>query len=159
LARGVFTRRTNNFVFPSAFEIAMAKAQAFAKRLLIHGVDIAAKHKLIPAGNPEHTYYVDGSTSRFKYLKEYINLRKLSRKMMQLSDDPAGLTIRALCSLGRRGIKQDQIDKLDSLWNTRVEREKIYRGKAWMPAWLGDRFPTEFYYGPFGPAQSVAVNP
>ncbi len=153
LTPGVFVRWTSNFTWPSVFEIAKIKAAAFGKALLLHGVDTGAKHKLVPASNKEATYYVDGSTSRFRYRGAYINLKKASKKRMHLPDDNAGLAIRALWSLGEKNLKKHHIQKLDRLWNVRVEREKIYKGKAWMPAWLGDWFLTSQYVGPFPPGQ------
>jgi hypothetical protein len=155
ITRGVFVRPSKDFVWPSAEEVAIIKASAFGKKLLIHGADTASKHGLLPQGNEMPTYYVDGSSSRFRYRGQYINLRKASRKRMQLADDNAGLAIRALWHLGEQNVGRKEILQVAFLWNTRVEREKIYRGKAWMPAWLGDFFLTNEYMGPFGPGRSI----
>jgi len=151
IARGVFVRRTSNFTPPSPLEIAIIKARSFGKELLTHGADTCAKYKLIPSGNDQPTYYVDGCTSRFFYQGNYINFRRASKKRMRLLDDRAGLAIRALWHIGKKTIQQIHIDKLDRLWNIRVEKEKIFTGKAWMPSWLGDRFLTTQYVGPYGP--------
>ena len=42
ISRGVFTRYSSKFEFPSFAEIARIKAEAFGKKLLAHGADLAA---------------------------------------------------------------------------------------------------------------------
>jgi hypothetical protein len=158
LTRGVFTRRTSNIAYPSTFEMATIKAQAFGKKLLSHGADTAAKYKLLPKANEEPTFYVDGSSSRFSYRGQYINLKKASKKCMHMPDDHAGLAIRALWHIGKDQVLQQGVTKLGCLWDTRAEKEKIYRAKAWMPSWLGDHFLSNQYVGPFGPGKTIALS-
>jgi hypothetical protein len=155
LTRGVFTRWTGKSTYPSAMEMAKIKAKAFGKELLIHGADTAAKYNLIAKANKNPTFFVDGSTSRFLYRGTYVYLKKACKKRMHMPDDKAGLAIRALWHLGDRK-PQKAIKKLECLLNTRAEKEKIYKGKAWMPAWLGDHFLTEQYVGPFGFGKTIA---
>ena len=130
LTRGVFTRFTSDLQLPSFFEIATIKAKAFGKEILTHGADTAAKYQMIAKGNEEPTFYVDGSSSCFLYHGSYIHLKKASKKRMHMPDDKAGLAIRALWHMGKEKMFQHFIDKVAILWNTRAERDKIYRGKA-----------------------------
>ena len=160
LARGVFTRWTGNFNFPTFFQMAVIKAKAFGKKLLVHGADTAAKYKLIPKGNEDPTYYVDGSSSAFLYRGQYIQLKKACKKRLQLPDDKAGLALRAIWHMGKDKVDELVLQKIASLWSPRAEIEKIYRGKAWMTGWIGDLFQTESYFGPFGFAPTPpSVNP
>ncbi len=156
LARGVFTRRSCDIYYPSAIEMAKIKALRFGKELLIHGADVAARFKMQPHGNCEPTFYVDGSTSRFIYRGTVIHLKKACKKRMHMPDDRAGLAIRALWHKGKKYVAQHGIHAVASLWDMRVEKDKIYRAKAWMPAWLGDHFLTSQYMGRFGPDKCVA---
>jgi hypothetical protein len=158
LTSGVFTRWTSNFTYPSALELAIIKARAFGKQLLTHGADTAAKCKMIAKGNKEPTFYVDGSSSRFRYRRTYVYLKKASKKRLYMPDDNTGLAIRGLWHAGREKIWLDGVHKVAHLLNTRAEMEKVYRGKAWMPAWLGDHFLTAQYVGPFGPGKSIALS-
>jgi len=155
LARGVFTRKTKKVYYPSAFEIAEIKARAFGKDLLIHGKDSAARLKMEAQGNAEHTFYVDGSTSRFIYQKEYINLKKACKKRMHIPDDRVGLTLRALWHMGRQWVALNGVEQYFNSWSTRVHKEEIHKNKAWIPAWLADHFTSNNYYGPFPMGKSL----
>jgi hypothetical protein len=157
LTNGVFARWTSNFQRPTFIEIAKIKAKAFGKQLLIHGADTAAKYSLVSSGNAKPTFYIDGSSSRFRYGDTYVHLKKACKKKMHMPDDKAGLAIRALWHIGERKLMPSLIRKVAPLWDTRAERDKIYRGKAWMPAWLGDKFLTNQYVGPYAPAPITAA--
>ena len=115
---------------------------------------------MIPKGNEDPTYFVDGSSSAFLYRGQYIYLKKACQKRMQMPDDNAGLALRAIWHLGKDKANESTIQKIARLWGPRVELEKIYRGKAWMTGWIGDLFMTDRYFGPFGFAPSPpSINP
>ena len=177
LARGVFMRRSTKFVFPSALEIATAKARAFGKQILAHGAGLAHKLKVGAAAGTEMctkagteggteanaeasteanakpcaepTYYVSGSSSSFRYRNQRIHFKRACPKLMHLPDDRLGLTLRALCHLGKQWVQTHGVNDAFGWWCTRIEKETVHRSKAWMPAWLADHFVTTHYYGPF----------
>ncbi|MBS2010925.1 MAG: hypothetical protein JST01_27990 [Cyanobacteria bacterium SZAS TMP-1] len=151
LARGVFTRNIGVVRFPSPAEIAEIKARAFGKELRKHGADSGAQLGLVNAGNAHPTFYVDGSSSSFRYGSRTITLKRAARKRMRLADDRAGLFIRALWYCGRKNVNADLVEKLMGSWGHWTERKTIYSSKAWMPSWLGDLFLTERNFGPFSP--------
>jgi hypothetical protein len=149
LTPGVFVRTFGLVKLPTVLEIAKIKAKAFGKELRIHGTDTAAEHNLAAQANQEPTFYVDGSTSSFRYQGQRIHLKKCSRKSMRMEDSKAGLAIRALWSLGKDVVNDWHINKVLHLWqSSREEKQKIMLSKAWMPAWLGDFFPPTTYLGP-----------
>jgi len=150
LARGVFARFSGAKNLPSFREIAIIKARAFGKELRVHGLDTAANNNLIKAGNEQPTYYVDGSSSSFVYFdKGRIHLKKASKKRVKMTDSKAGLAIRALWVIGKKEITHEHISKISHYWHSsREEMQKILLSKAWMPAWLGDKFQPTAAYGP-----------
>jgi len=148
LARGVFTRNTKNYPKPSHFEMAIIKARAFGKVILKHGKDTAARLDIEADGNPEPTYYVDGSSSRFFYQKTYINLKKACKKRMHIPDDRVGLALRALWHKGKEWVRFNGVDFVFSSWSTRADKEKIHANKAWIPSWLADYFENDVYLDP-----------
>jgi hypothetical protein len=141
--------------------MAQIKAKAFGKELRIHGKDTAAQQGLTPEANEETTFFVDGSSSSFVYRRRRIHLKKCSKKMMTMQDSKAGLAIRALRCVGIKAFDYSFIEKIAHFWHSNnQEKEKIYRSKPWMPAWLGDFFPPYTYLGPQPNwAQTVAQSP
>lgn len=137
LARGVFMKPALTKRVVTAFEIAQVKAAAFGKQLVSHAVDAATKLGLTEKGNEAPTYFVNGSSSSFRFGNIVIYLKRASMRKVILGDDKAGLAIKALWSLGKDALSKTSVMLATNEFG-RQDRKKLHYIKDLMPAWLSD---------------------
>jgi hypothetical protein len=156
LTWGVFMRMDGKTSMPSPLRVAAIKCRAFAKEIVDHGTDIGFEMKLVSKGNAEPTFFVNGSSSSFRYGSVRIHLKSASKKRMHLKETPLGRIVRSLWQMGADEVTQKLVERVVSLSNTRDIRRSLVLAKAWMPEWLADFFPTLAYPCPLGgPARSA----
>jgi Family of unknown function (DUF6088) len=139
LAWGVFMNEEPDIVWPSSIRVAMEKAKAFGKQVLIDAVDAGKVLGLKDFGNKKITYAVQGHSSSFKYRGISIHLRGVCERKMALGDNSIGLAIRALWQIGRRECDLISIMKVTNKFN-RSERLRFRQSCRNMPAWLTNMF-------------------
>lgn len=137
LARGVFMKPAVTKRVVTVWEIAQVKAKAFGKRIVSHGIDAAKKAGLQEEGNAEPTYLVDGSSSSFRFGNVVIHFKRGSKRKMILGEDRVGVAIRALWSMGRKGLSGKSV-MIATEGFKRGERRKFHYVKDLMPWWLSD---------------------
>lgn len=139
LSSGVFinSRATRE---PTPREVAEVKARAFGKE--ISETAKAQADRLQPA-TLEHngselftdtTYFIRGSTTRFKYGAKVITLKGTSAKRLHLDGEKIETLVKALWLLGKHE-GPEAAERLN-LFLGRKEKQMLRQAKAWMPAWL-----------------------
>jgi len=144
LADGVFMRMDADTPIPSITDVAKIKSAAFAKEIVEYGATIAHKEALEVEAPEQPTFYINGSSTTFRYV--YIGIRIIlksaSKKRMRLKETPQGKIVRALWHLGKKICTQKIVDQVLERYPIPDIREILALSKAWMPAWLADYFPT-----------------
>jgi hypothetical protein len=147
LARGIFMKPPiGAYKLPTAIEIAAAKAKAFGKEILTHGLDAAHAMKLVESKN-NATFTVNGRTTSFWSIHGRIYFEGTSSKSIKKANNPVALIVRAL---QQENVKLDRstLEKVTGEL-TRTERNDLKQDLKWMPAWISDAF-IRFWYGPPG---------
>jgi hypothetical protein len=145
VARGIFVKplyERGVLKLPTAAQIALTKAHAFGKKLIMHGKDAACRLGILESGNEEPTFVASGSSSSFlckssDFGDTRVHFRSASALASKFEDTSIGLIFR-----GMRSLPSDMRDP------TLLERAIQYsafgrvqlnefKGEAkWMPAWL-----------------------
>lgn len=155
LARGLFKKFDGNSL-PIAYVVALHKARAFGKQIVMHANDAAKVCKLTLSNNDtknkdmsepswviQSTYSINSHSSQFHYGKRLIRFCGISARKMFLGDSPVGLTIRALWHLGKYNCNERAI-MIALLTFSRQQRQELRQSAHLMPAWLADKlFRTE----------------
>lgn len=138
LARGVFIVESPDAPLPSVLEVAMVKAQSFAKRIVSHGADIAKALGLAQSGNLEPTFSIDGRSSSFRYGSEVIHFKGTSPRKL-LDEGRTGRVIRALWHIGRERCNEYVVMVATASlgFSDRLELRDLSR---LMPAWMTSYF-------------------
>src|ERR1700719_2750934 len=84
LARGVFVRNDAGLTLPSREEVAVYKANVFAKRIFVHGATAAARLGLKKADPTRTIFATNGCTSSFGCLGERVYFQGLSPRKVGL---------------------------------------------------------------------------
>ena len=139
VARGIFLRQEARTRVPSIAEIAVAKAKAFFRRIYsdADGASEKLKPKLTPSARQpaERSFFTNGSTSSFHTVHGRVYFRRVAPRKTELENNPHGLVIRVLWSLGRNGISDEIIQEVTSTL-TRTDNSMLKKSCAIMPAWL-----------------------
>jgi hypothetical protein len=145
LARGIFMKPPmGDFKLPTAFEIAAAKAKAFGKEILTHGIDAAHAMKILESKNSHTTFSVNGRTTSFWSVHGRIYFEGTNSKDIKKANNPVALIVRAL--------KQKNVELTLSVLEKatsglmRTERNQLKQDLRWMPGWMSDAF-IKFWYG------------
>jgi len=169
LAYGIFMRMDADSRLPSIAEIAKIKNSAFGKELVEYGGTLAQKFGLSAHGFEAFIFYINGNSTSFRYLLAGVKivLKCASKKRMQLKETAQGKIIRSLWHLGENICCAKLVKQAVAQCPVADIGEVLALSKAWMPAWLGEYFPTPhvfgrqdafardiFYDGNFSPASS-----
>jgi hypothetical protein len=137
LARGCFMVNKRDAVIPTIDQIAEGKANAFKRRIFVHGVTALKEFFTVEKSSTENVYAIDGATSSFGSIHGRIYFKAYAPRKLSLGDTPVGLAIRALWHHRHWAFAW-------RLWNIlrlrlhRTEREQLRNSCAIMPAWLVD---------------------
>ncbi len=137
LTGGIFIKWVLRPKWPSAKEVAAAKAKAFGKELLTHGSDAAQLLGLSTEKSAQPTFATLGRTTSFSFSGTRIHLKSLTPRDAKLLDTVPGLAIRAIRQIGRKSdvrrnlasamLNLGQLDRL-AMWDA-----------CWsMPAWMSN---------------------
>ena len=135
LARGVFIASHALGALPTPFQVASAKARAFAKEVFCYGRDAARSLGFHQAAGGEVVYATNGATSSFVYGGIVIHLRRLAPRKTAMGDGQVGLVIRALWYFGKDQCDQVTTRKATSAFG-RNERLEVTRHAGLMPGWM-----------------------
>lgn len=142
IARGLFIKHDSTM--PSLTEIAKAKASAFGRTIVEHG--LTAIHKLelhqyiddkIQKSDQEKTvlYACNGRSSSFKCGDTTIKFIGTSPRKMNIESDRVGLVLRALWYFGKSKCTME-IASLASRTLNRLERKSLREMICFMPFWM-----------------------
>ncbi len=137
LAWGLFLKEAYNKPWPTAMEVARAKAKAFGKQILSDAADGAKRLGLTEVGNQQTTYSIHGHSSSFKYRETVIHFRGISARKMALGDSSVGLAVRALWQLGKINCNAKMISLAMARFG-RTERQQFRQSLHLMPSWMTD---------------------
>jgi hypothetical protein len=136
LARGVFAKVSPGVALQfTPLQIATLKAGSFAKKICSHPADVAYKLGLIPKGNSETCFAINGRSSSFKFGELRIHFKQASQRKLILADRPAGLAIKVMSFLGRSACSRQAIHK--ACYDLgRTDRFELLERASFMPSWL-----------------------
>lgn len=137
VARGVFAKFSINQINYSPYTVASVKAQAFGKRIFVHGLTAARELNISILNNNQPTFATNGSSSSFCFQDTVIHLRNVSPRMIHLEDKPAGLLIRAMWYLGKTKCTPNLADTATTSF-LRSDRDDLRQSTWLMPAWMRD---------------------
>ncbi len=139
IARGLFIKDTSPM--PSIVEVALAKAAAFGKRLVMHGSRAVQQLRLSAdlSIENESIYACNGSSSSFRFGNIRIRFISASQRKISLGDELAGLAIRALWHLGKYNCSPQLACDALAQFN-RNDRQALREKIKIMPAWLTHYF-------------------
>lgn len=137
LAHGVYMRGDETTPLPSLAQIASAKAASYGKELLVQKEDLLEKLRLTAACSDKSviTYWVNGSSSEFKYGDKKIIFKSVSAKRVQLlkKGGPA-LSLAALAHVGKKKVTRTEI-MMTATFNNH-ERQQLKELLHAVPDWL-----------------------
>ncbi|HEY9785627.1 MAG TPA: DUF6088 family protein [Candidatus Obscuribacterales bacterium] len=138
LARGVFIRNDDGIELPSVWEVAKAKAAAFAKNIYRAGDDAWVVLGLKNKGQQTTTTFAtSGRSSRFWYRDSLICFIGMAPRKLALGDSKPGLVLRALWQLNKDGCTWKKFSMAVSTLN-RTELKAFRAAAGLMPHWLSD---------------------
>lgn len=142
---GVFQRAPLSVSTPSIARVARVKASAFGRKIFSFGSTAAVQSGLTteePCLN-KVTFYIDGSTTSFRYGNLRIEFRSASPRKRSLVDDRIGYLLKALWYLGSGAIDET---RLKSFSFDRIEKRVLYARGSQMPDWLRQILPAQINY-------------
>jgi hypothetical protein len=134
LTPGLFIKAGSKW--PSLAAIAAAKARAFARDIVEHAGNLAARLELVD-DVPEITYDIAGSTSAFHCGERAIRLKTNARRKMRLDRTEFGAVVRAVWFKGEKHFDDFCLDSLYNAMRT-FDRRLLPSLSALMPAWIND---------------------
>ncbi len=139
IARGLFIKNTSPM--PSIVDVALAKANAFGKGLVIHGSQAAKQLKLCAniSTEGESIFACNGSSSSFRFGNIRIRFISTSQRKIALGNELTGLAIRALWYLGKSNCSAQRVCDALALFN-RSDRQALRQKIKIMPSWLSSYF-------------------
>jgi hypothetical protein len=133
VARGLYIKP--NSPFPSVAEVALAKAAAFRRTIVIHGSQAAAFLKLVERSDNEHLFAVNGCSSSFRFGNQVIRFISTTARKMHLGDSKSGLAISALWYLGKRLCTMEIVSMALASFG-RTDRKQLEKHADLMPEWM-----------------------
>lgn len=142
VARGLYVKA--NSPSPSVVEVALVKAAAFKRTIVIHGSQAAVVLKIIEKPNQnqtinEHVFATSGRSSSFRFGQQIIRFVGTADRKLQLGDSKLGLAIRSLWYLGVRTCSMETASQAIHSF-TRTERQDLRNSAALMPSWMQELF-------------------
>ena len=144
VARGVFVKplyEGGKLKLPTLVEIAMTKARAFSKDvLLIQGKDAAFALGIADRGNSDPTFVASGYTTSFACVSRdfgnaRVRFRSINPLAKKFADSHIGLFFRAMRSLPTSSrLLQNFVEATKSL--DRTQMASLRETSKWMPGWL-----------------------
>ncbi|HMO21390.1 MAG TPA: DUF6088 family protein [Candidatus Melainabacteria bacterium] len=130
---GVFQRAPFIVSKPSILDVARVKASAFGRRIFSFGDTAAFKSGMTSKENSvdKIRYYVDGSTTSFRYGSLIIEFRSASARKRSLVNDRIGYLLKALWHLGPHNIDED---RLKSMRFDRIEKRVLHARASTKPS-------------------------
>jgi hypothetical protein len=134
LTPGLFIKAGSKW--PSLAAIAVAKARAFARDIVEHAGDLAARLDLVD-DLPEVIYDIGASTSSFHCGERAVHLKTNARRKMQLDQTEFGAVVRAVWFKGEKQFDDICLNSLQDAMRT-FDRRLLPSLSALMPAWIND---------------------
>jgi hypothetical protein len=138
MARGVFARMNHDTPWPTIFQIAAVKANAFSRKILMHGRKALTK-AIQGVADEKHPYVfaIDGRSSSFHSVQGRVVFKQYAPRIMRHADKPHGLVIRALWELGEQEMTNELIRDVTNRLG-RIELADLKRSCAVMPEWMAN---------------------
>jgi hypothetical protein len=137
LAWGLFMRNDAAVPMPSMRNIAMEKAKAFGRQIILDGSEAARLLGLVVSGNQKVVYATNARSSSFRVNNIRIYFKGVSARKMLLGDTAVGLAIRALWQLGKNACQAKDIESATIKFN-RLDRQQLRQSRYLMPFWMSD---------------------
>ncbi len=135
LAWGLFMRNDLTVPMPSLRDIAIEKAKAFGRQIIVDGTEAARLLGLVASDNQKIVYATNGRSSSFQINNIRVYFRGVSARKMVLGETAVGLAIRALWQLGKEVCQPKDIDRATIKFN-RLERQQFRQSGHLMPFWM-----------------------
>jgi hypothetical protein len=145
VARGIFVKplyEKGILKLPTLAQIALAKARAFGKKLLVHGTDAACAIGILESGNEEPTFIASGSSTSFlcesaDFGVVRVHFRSSSPLTKKFEDTSIGLIFRGMRSLPHHLREPARLAQAVEHFDFgRTQRKEFKDAAKWMPAWL-----------------------
>jgi hypothetical protein len=121
--------------WPSIYEVAKTKADAFHKEIFTHGAVAAHALKLVDNSPNKSIFACSGATSNFKFGDIVIHLTGICARKRKLADSKAGLAIRALWHIGKKLCTFESIQLACAPFQA-SDNHMFKQSRNLMPAWL-----------------------
>lgn len=139
VARGVFMREGSDVNSISVLDVARVKAESFGRKIATWSGHVAVELGIVPGAQREETFYVDSSSSSFKFGDVAVHFKKTCPRKLRLGDNPAGRALKALWHIGKRNCSPVQVMNATRPC-LRWDREEIRFSLQWLPDWLSSYF-------------------
>jgi len=136
VAWGAFIRAGSEL--PSALAVIIAKAAAFGRTISSHGKALAQEYGLCPSEDELPTFCISSSSTSFIVISNRRNLAGTCDRKRHFGEKPEGRVIRALWRLGKETFGLLPFERLQEIQS--LEKIRLAKEAAWMPAWMSDRF-------------------
>ncbi|HEY9784033.1 MAG TPA: DUF6088 family protein [Candidatus Obscuribacterales bacterium] len=137
VARGLFIRDGSAIL--STAEVAAAKAKAFGRKIISHGLDAAHAMGLVANGNSHPVFSTDGHSTSFQFGCVRIELKQICPRKMLLGESTVGLLIRGMWILGPSGIDAKMLRRTMARLR-RSDHDQLMASARYMPAWIWQLF-------------------
>lgn len=140
LTRGIYYKPKRDKLFglikPNAEQIAEAIAKRDKARIIPTGSYALYKLGLSSQIPMNVVYLTDGSPRKIQVGKQKITLKKTSTKNLAVEHRLSSLIIQGLKELGKDGIEENDIKKLQDIIDKSGEHQKIRQNMALAPEWI-----------------------